>query len=118
MTGERLCSTGHPITPTVLAFPSMRAGARSPKAGGLVEQELVVVRAELVVTVATAQHVVEVANVRGVQRGLAIGVGGSPACSRVLYGLCDRRSEAESCPSGVGSSYRSVASIPRVMPAA
>src|SRR5262245_29651203 len=55
ITGDRLCSTGQPITPTVADSPSMRDGARSTKTVGLVEQELRVVRAELVVAVGTAE---------------------------------------------------------------
>ena len=73
------------------------------------------------------EHVVEVRGRLGCERGararprpgLAIGVGGRPASHpRVVRRRRSRCRPSSSSPSGVGSSYRSVASIPRAMPAA
>ena len=75
---------------------------------------------ELVVTVLAAQDVIEELRSSGASAaasdarpGLAIGVGGNPTRILVLYGVSISRSENESCPSGVGSAYSNVASIPR-----
>src|SRR6185295_8746038 len=62
--GERLCDTGQPMMPSVRVDPATRApGGGSPKALGLVGQELVVADAEPVRAVAAAQDVVEVRHV-------------------------------------------------------
>src|SRR5947208_4157538 len=68
ITGDRLCSTGQPITPTSRLAPSTRVRTRSSaKAGGHVVLERREVLRELVVPVGAAQHVVEVVTGRGVQ---------------------------------------------------
>src|SRR2546422_4696756 len=76
ITGDRLCSTGQPISPTRRLAPSTRVRTRSSaKTGRHVVLERGEVLRELVVPVGPAEHVVEVVAGRRVQGGLE---GGRP----------------------------------------
>src|SRR5215212_11028146 len=76
--GERLCETGHPITPTVRLPPLTRVRTRrSAKTPVHVREELLIAHAERVMAVRPAEHVVPVRHVGRVQRCVERGGAGT-----------------------------------------
>src|SRR3954463_14464454 len=76
--GDRLCETGHPITPTVRLPPWTRVRTLgSAKTPVHVREELLIAHAERMMAVRPAEHVVPVRHVGRVQRGLERGGAGT-----------------------------------------